>query len=248
VKIATWNVNGVRKREPEVLAWLEKESPDVMCLQEIKALEEQVPMTLRTLDRYWSRWHGHKGYSGVALLLKKETFPDQPTFDHPPFDVEARIVTATSGDRIFASTYVPNGGKDFVAKMKYLRAMHDWLAALRAEGKSITLSGDLNVARTPIDVHAGERRHMVGQLPEERAIIESILSKRLVDVLRARHPEDEALYTWWAPWRNMREKNLGWRLDYVIGTDEFAERVQACDVERAFGTSDHGIVTAHLQD
>jgi exodeoxyribonuclease-3 len=248
VKIATWNVNGIRKRELELLDWLEREQPDVMCLQEIKALEDQVPMLVRHHGGYWARWHGEKGYSGVALLLKKETFPDPPRFDHPPFDYEARIVTATAGEHVFASTYVPNGGKDFPAKMRYLHDLAEWLRALRANGESITICGDFNVARTPVDVHAGERKKTIGQLPEERALLERVLSHGLDDVLRSKHPDDEALYTWWAPWRNMREKNLGWRLDYVITTHAFAERVVACDVDRAFGTSDHGVVLAKLQD
>src|SRR5207248_708701 len=97
VKVSTWNVNGIRAREAQVLEWVQKESPDVLCLQEIKASPEDVPASLCELPGYWCFWHGHKGYSGVALHLRKERFPERPAFFHPPFDVENRLVATEVG-------------------------------------------------------------------------------------------------------------------------------------------------------
>src|SRR5262249_15116047 len=108
LKIGTWNVNGIRAREAQVQAWIERDRPDVVCLQEIKASPEQVPAMLCEMEGYWCYWHGVKGYSGVALQVKKETFPERPQFLHPEFDYENRIVTARLADLTVASVYVPN--------------------------------------------------------------------------------------------------------------------------------------------
>src|SRR5687768_2594901 len=123
MKVTTWNVNGIRARETQLLDWVERERPDVLCLQEIKASPENVPAALCSLEGYWCYWHGHKGYSGVGLHLRKETFPGRPVFTHPEFDHENRIVLGQVGDLALASIYVPNGGKDYAAKVRFLEAM-----------------------------------------------------------------------------------------------------------------------------
>ena len=146
VKIATWNVNGIRARQEQVLAWLLEESPDLVCLQETKASPEQVPASLSSLHDYWSYWHGFKGYSGVALLVRKDFSPERPEFTHPKFDHENRIVLASVQGLTVASTYVPNGGKDFEAKMHFLSAMEELAKDYRARGEPLILAGDLNVA------------------------------------------------------------------------------------------------------
>jgi exodeoxyribonuclease-3 len=246
-KIATWNVNGIRAREAQVCQWLSEESPDVVCLQEIKASPDQVPITLYGDQRYYMHWHGHKGYSGVALLLRKERLPSAPRFEHPPFDLENRIVVSAVGELVFASVYVPNGGKDFAAKMTFLTEMEAWAARLAQEGRRLVLCGDMNVARTERDVHPRERKPVTGQLPEERALFESMLTRgALVDVGRALAPDDDGLFTWWAPWRNMRERNIGWRLDYVLASQSLFTAEARCRAYREVGTSDHAPVIAWL--
>jgi exodeoxyribonuclease-3 len=117
VKIGTWNVNGIRARSTEVARWIDREEPDVICLQETKASLEHIPEALVSVAGYHTHWHGHKGYSGVALLLRTAKYGDAPVFVHPHFDLENRIVVATVGDIVFGSVYVPNGGKDYAAKM-----------------------------------------------------------------------------------------------------------------------------------
>ena len=109
MKITTWNVNGIRAREAQLLEWVQREKPDVICLQEVKASPEDVPASLCNLEGYWCYWHGYKGYSGVGLHLRKELFPVRPSFSHPPFDNEQRIVCAQVDDLTIASIYVPNG-------------------------------------------------------------------------------------------------------------------------------------------
>ena len=245
MKLATWNVNGIRARQAQVHEWIAQERPDVVCLQEIKATSDQVPTALCEMEGYWCYWHGGKGYSGVALHVSKTFAPERPAFAHPAFDYENRIVSVDVGDLTVASIYVPNGGKDFPGKMKFLEAMDAYAASFEASGRRVAMMGDMNVARTDRDVHPKERKpRAIGQLPEERALIERILSRGLVDLGRALDPDNDGLFTWWAPWRNMRQRNIGWRLDHVFVSEALAARATACPVQKDIGTSDHAPVVA----
>ena len=249
MKIGTWNVNGIRKRFTEVISWIDREEPDVVCLQETKASREQVPEPLCSIAGYHSHWHGGtKGYSGVALLLRAKTFGDAPEFVHPPFDLENRIVVAEVGDLVFGSVYVPNGGKDFDAKIRFLEAMIGHAGGLAAAGTPAVLCGDLNIAHRDIDVHPKERKEVIGQLPVERALFDRLLGAGLADVGRTLDPANEELFTWWPPWRKMRERNIGWRLDYVAASRALVDEHVHCVAYRDVGTSDHGPVIAHLRD
>jgi exodeoxyribonuclease-3 len=246
--VATWNVNGIRAREAQVREWIERDQPDVVCLQEIKAAPDQVPAALFEMLGYWNYWHGEKGYSGVSLHVRKDAFPERPAFAHPDFDYENRIVTVGLPGVTVASVYVPNGGKDFPAKMRFLEALERFAQARRAEGATIVLAGDVNVARTDQDVHAKERKATaIGQLPEERALLERILGNGLVDVGRALDPGNDQLFTWWAPWRNLRQRNIGWRIDYILASGPLAARATGCRVLADYGTSDHAPVVATFE-
>jgi len=249
LKIATWNVNGIRARHAQVHEWIARERPDILCLQEIKASSDQVPAALCEMEGYWCYWHGHKGYSGVALHVSQSIAPERPVFSHPPFDFEHRIVTVDVAGVRVASIYVPNGGKDFPVKMQFLEALDGFVQNLETAGQAAVLCGDLNVARTDRDVHPKERKaRAIGQLPEERALLERIISRGLVDVGRAVDPDNDGLYTWWPPWRDMRARNIGWRLDYVLASQALAARVVSCSVARDFGTSDHAPVMATFSE
>lgn len=245
MKIATWNVNGIRKREPEVLDWIAQEQPDVLCLQEIKAKPEQVPASLCELAGYWCYWHGASGYSGVSLQVSKQLCPSEPKFSHPAFDHETRVVEVAFDDLVIASIYVPNGGKDFAAKLHFLEAMEGWVAAHRQSGRQVVLCGDMNVARSDADVHPKERKPgVIGQRPDERALFEKILGHGVVDVARALQPDASDIFTWWAPWRNLRQRNIGWRIDYVLASEHLASRATSCPSFREVGTSDHAPLLA----
>jgi exodeoxyribonuclease-3 len=249
MKIATWNVNGIRARYAQLCEWIARDRPDIICLQEIKALRDQVPATPGELDGYWCYWHGGKGYSGVGLHVSKEICPTKPVYSHPAFDIENRMVTVRLGKTTVASVYVPNGAKDFPAKMRFLESIEQWVAGFCASGSALLLCGDLNVTRADIDVHPKERKpNAVGQLPEERALLGRIISQGLVDACRALDPSNEGLFTWWAPWRNLRQRNIGWRLDYVLASQSLFDRVVSCKVLTEIGTSDHAPVMATFLD
>lgn len=251
MKVGTWNVNGIRARQAQLLEWLAREQPDVVCLQEIKASLDQLTFELRDIEGYWGHWHGGKGYSGVALLFAKSFVPACPVLEHPPFDFEQRVCMATVptpvGEVTFASIYVPNGGKDFDAKLRFLEGLETWTAESLAAGRQLVICGDLNVARTDKDIHPKERKpNQVGARPEERALFEQILAHGLVDLARKLDPDNENLFTWWAPWRNLRQRNIGWRIDYVLASEPLASCVRSVVVQREFGTSDHGPVIAEF--
>ena len=242
MKIATWNVNGIRARAAQVCDWVERDHPDIICLQELKAQATQIPAQCQ-FPEYHVYWHARKGYSGVSLQIHKSLFAFDPVFSHPPFDHESRIVQAEFGDLVLASVYVPNGGKDYAAKLTFLRRLAAWAAQLHADQRPLVLCGDINIARAEMDVHPKERKpNAVGQRPEERALFEELLGTQLIDLGRKFDPDNPNLFTWWAPWRNLRARNIGWRLDYVLASPAIAERATSCVVEADVGTSDHAPV------
>jgi exodeoxyribonuclease-3 len=243
--IVTWNVNGVRARQAELAALVAAERPDVLCLQEIKAGPDKVPELLLSAGGYWCYWHGLGGYSGVALLLSQAFCADKPRFTHPSFDREQRIVAAEVGPLTVASVYVPNGGKDYPAKLEFLQALVAWAGETQRAGRALVLCGDLNVAREERDVHPKERKpNQVGTRPEERTLLAGLLDQDLVDVGRTLDPGNDHLFTWWAPWRNLRQRNIGWRIDYVLAHSSLASRAERASSMREFGTSDHAPVVA----
>ena len=240
MKIATWNVNGIRARAPQVEQFLDTERPDVLCLQEIKASRDQVPITLAGRDDYWACWHGAGGYSGVALLVHRDLSGAACEAAHPAFDFEHRVASVTQGDLEILSVYVPNGGKDFAAKMQFLQELGNYVATAHREARRLLICGDLNVALTDLDLHAKERKaNAIGQRPDERALLQQVIDLGLVDTHRTLHPGEEGLFTWWAPWRNMRQRNIGWRIDYVLATSSLGATATRAECQREFGTSDH---------
>lgn len=244
MKICTWNVNGIRARCQEVQRLADLHQPDLLCLQEIKATADQIPEPLTLLSDYVNLWHGApKGYSGVSLHVRKGGScapPDgRPAFTHPGFDFEARIVEADVGNLTIASVYVPNGGKDYAAKLRFLT---DLVAHVQRKpgDRPYVICGDLNVAHTDRDVHERHRKPgTIGQLEEERDRISLLLQAGLGDVVRELAPEASDLFTWWPPWRQEKQKNRGWRIDYLLASGDLRPRARGFEVLKDFGSSDH---------
>ena len=156
--------------------------------------------------------------------------------------METRIVQVAVENLVLASVYVPNGGKDYTAKIEFMKRLVAWAKAVHQDGKELVLCGDMNITRTDMDVHPKERKPgIVGQRPEERELFSALL-ENLVDVGRRLDPDNPNMFTWWAPWRNMRQRNIGWRLDYVLASPSIAARAQSCKVLAEIGTSDHAPV------
>ena len=139
--------------------------------------------------------------------------------------------------------YVPNGGKDYPAKIGFMQQVIEWAGELIRGGRELLIAGDLNIARAEIDVHPRERKATkVGQRPEERALFQELLDTGLTDVGRAMDPDNAGLFTWWAPWRELRARNIGWRLDYMLASPSLFARTRTCVVQAAVGSSDHAPV------
>src|SRR5262245_18333185 len=188
-----------------------------------------------------------RAYSGVSLHVRKDAFDAAPVFSHPDFDMESRIVQAALGGRVFASVYVPNGGKDYAAKLACMKSLAAWAHRTHGEGCELVICGDINIARSDMDVHPRERKSgIIGQRPEERELLEALHGDALVDVGRSLDRDNPNLFTWWPPWRDMRRRNIGWRLDYVLASKAIAERGLSCSVLADFGTSDHAPVVMTL--
>lgn len=247
MKIGTWNVNGIRARFDDVVAWADAERPDVFGLQEIKAAPAQIPQTLFGLSEYQSYWHGAPGgYSGVSLHVRRDHHAS-PTFACPAFDEECRVVEVDLDGLLLASVYVPNGGKDYAAKLRFLEAFRDHVGRARKAGRSLVVFGDLNVARTDRDVHASfVKKGTIGQRADERALFEAMLEAgELIDVGRALEPDRDDLFTWWPPWREEKAKNRGWRIDFMLVTPELSDGM-SLRVLKDTGTSDHAPLVAEL--
>ena len=247
MKVITWNVNGIRARHGQLIDLMEREQPDVVCLQEIKASPDKVPefpIHSSLAGDYRTYWHGSGGYSGVALLVKRSASAALDV-SHPAFDFEFRIASAVVGGVRIASTYVPNGGKDYDAKLRFLNGLATWVAEASAAKEPVMICGDLNVALADRDIHPKERKPgQIGTRPEERALISRLIDAGLVDVGRALDPDNDNLFTWWPPWRGLRQKNVGWRIDYILAAAPWGPTAKTSVSLREFGTSDHAPVMA----
>lgn len=252
----TWNVNGIRARGKQVEELIQQEAPDVLCLQEIKALPEQILPDTCNLPGYTSYWHGGKGgYSGVSLHVREGL--GEVRFEVPAIDMESRLALAIVGPRAgsgetvrVASLYAPNGGKDYPAKIAFYTELIAWLRDAVERGESPILMGDMNIAHTDLDLHPSQRKEgVIGQLPEERVLFSRLLEEgKLVDSGRLIHPTRDRLFTWWPYWKAARARNLGWRIDCALVPEALKERIVGADVNAAFGTSDHAPFWVELRD
>jgi exodeoxyribonuclease III len=248
MRIATWNVNGIRARAAQVTQWVSENKPSVLCLQEIKAAPEQIDPATVPMPGYHTYWHGKLGgYSGVSLHCAEDL--GVPEFYIPPFDMETRIVVAKYDNLHIAAIYAPNGGKDYDAKLRFYKDMIAWSKSLVAGGNEVLLCGDLNITRSDLDVHPSQRKpDVIGQRPEERELFAELLATGVVDTGRQLMPEADRMFTWWPYWKAAKANNVGWRIDYVLATPELAKRATQHDVQATYGTSDHAPVVTHFAD
>jgi exodeoxyribonuclease III len=246
LSVATWNVNGIRARALAFERWVAINHPDIVCLQEIKAHPEQVPVHLRDLDAYSSIWHGAKGgYSGVSIHVRKHL--GEPAFSVPHFDQETRIVQASIDGLAVINVYTPLGQKSYRQKLEFLDDLIRYIDALRYEGQRVLLCGDLNIAHTNIDVHP--ELYEEGRLclrDDERAKLDLLRERGMIDVFRYLHPAERSAYTWWPYFGGARLRNVGWRLDYFFASEDLLGAVRTCRIHREEASSDHSPVVAEF--
>jgi len=238
LKLATWNVNSIRAREARLLAWLERQRPDVVCLQELKVSEADFPFLALKGAGYAAAVFGQRTYNGVAILARAGLALEDVArgFDDEADDPQARAIAATVAGVRVLSVYVPNGGEIGSDKWAYKL---EWLARLRAElerryrpDQPLAVCGDLNVAPEPRDVcdPAGWEDTVLYH-PEVRQALAEVCAWGLEDVFR-RHREEAGLYSWWDYRMLAFPKNRGLRIDHVLATRPFAERTTGAFVDR----------------
>jgi exodeoxyribonuclease-3 len=246
MRLLTLNVNGVRSAATKgLVSWLSGRDAEIVCLQEIRAAEEQLPSELLALEGYRAFWHcaERKGYSGVGLLSRRPVEQVVCGIEHPDFEREGRILRADFAGFSVLSVYIPSGimgGERQAQKMRFLDAFLEHLAGLKSSGRELIVCGDFNISHKPIDLYDPKRHaNTSGYFPEERAWMDRLLEAGFVDVFRKLVGPEPGHYTWWSNFRGARARNLGWRLDYQIATPGIAERAQRAVIERDAVFSDH---------
>lgn len=256
MKIISWNVNGIRAvhKKGLFMPFMQKHKPDILCLQETKAEESQSPLDLPDYEEFWSSAK-KKGYSGTAIFTK--TTPNDVIFGMPEDIVkkygladdgygdpneEGRIIAADMYDFYVVSVYTPNA-KDDLSRLP-LRHKHwdpaflEYMKRLEEE-KPVIFCGDLNVAHTADDLsRPKENEGKKGFTNEEREGIDNAISAGFVDTFRTFTKGNEH-YTWWAPWGNARERNVGWRIDYIFASKDIAGLVKTAEIHADVMGSDH---------
>jgi exodeoxyribonuclease-3 len=246
LRITTWNVNGLRAALGKGLwSWVEKEAPDVLCLQEIKTRPEQIA------EQYLSQFNLHQvywnpaekpGYSGVATFTKQVPIAVDSGIGFKQFDQEGRVIKVRYPEFNLFNVYFPSGqrGQDRVEfKLEFYASLLEILDSLHHSGERIIVCGDFNTAHTEIDLrHPKANQKTSGFLPEERAWIDTYLSHGLVDIYRRLYP-DRVEYTWWTYLMNARKNNVGWRLDYFMISDALIPYVRDVVIHGDILGSDH---------
>ncbi|NTU59354.1 MAG: exodeoxyribonuclease III [Chlorobiaceae bacterium] len=251
MNISTWNINGIRARQEALGEWIERRQPDIVVLQEVKALESEIPESISGLPGYTKFWNGssfRKGYSGVGILVGEGCCAELDR-ELPAFDVENRTIVLHFRDFTLIGTYVPRGDGPghYAVKLQYLEGLNRYMADLLAGGREIILAGDMNVAHREIDVHRSQNKAgATGLRPEERAAIDAHLSLGLKDIVRDLNPEKRDLFTWWPNWKFARERNLGWRIDCIYLSAGLAEKVSTVAVDLDERSSDHAPVSVEI--
>jgi exodeoxyribonuclease-3 len=248
LRIITANLNGIRSAAKKgFFEWVNTQSPDILCIQELKAQEADLDSALMNPNGYhgFFQYANKKGYSGVGLYSKKSPDSIKIGFDDGEFDAEGRYVEARFGNLIVISAYFPSGSsapERQEAKFRFLDLFMPHIKKLKSEGLEIVLCGDINIAHKEIDLKnwKGNLKNS-GFTPEEREWMTHLFSEAgFMDVYRHLHPntEDEC-YTWWSQRGQAYAKNVGWRIDYQIATPGIAKKAQRVEIYKTERFSDH---------
>ena len=243
MKILSWNVNGLRAiYRKGFLNWLEKSQADVVCLQEIKAQKEQLPEEITKPKGYYAYFNSaqRKGYSGTAIFSKEKPRKIETILGLEKFDNEGRIIKAIYKNFILINLYLPHGGRrkeNLEYKLEVYRELLSFLKNNRNE--KIIITGDFNIAHQEIDLaRPKQNKNNIMFTPEERKQISEIIDLGFIDTFRKFHQEEEN-YTWWPYAFSARERNLGWRIDYIFISRKLLNNLKDAFILKDIKGSDH---------
>ena len=244
LKIATFNINGIRARRTNLLEWLQREQPDVVCLQELKAQDADFPIDDIRAAGYGAIWHGQKSWNGVAILSRgDDPLEIRRGLPGDPDDSHSRYLEAAAHGVIVASLYLPNGnpqpGQKFDYKLAWFERLIEHAEGLLASGHPVVLAGDYNVVPTDEDIYNPRSWTRDALLqPESRECYQRLLAQGWTDALRARYP-DERIYTFWDYFRQHWQKNSGLRIDHLLLSKGLAPRLKEAGVDRWVRDQEH---------
>ncbi len=248
MKIATFNINNINKRLPNLLAWLQAAKPDVVCLQELKAAQRQFPASALREVGYSAEWVGEPTWNGVAILARKaEPVVIRRALPGDAKDTQARYLEAAVKGIVIACVYAPNGnpqpGPKFDYKLAWLARLRRHAASLKKSGAPIVIAGDFNVAPTALDIYptrSWDKDALVQ--PDSRTAYGKFLQQGWTDAFRALHGDARA-YTFWDYKRNRWPRDAGLRLDHILLSDDLVPRLKKAQIDKAVrgeeGASDH---------
>jgi exodeoxyribonuclease-3 len=254
VKIVSWNINSLRKRQDRLFAWLEETKPDVVCLQETKCPDEQFPMLALQAAGYHAAYHGEKSYNGVAILSKIQPSDVRVSLCDEVDDPQARVIAATVANVRVYSIYAPNGqavgSPAYEYKLKWYTRLRDCL--LKEGNQNLAVCGDFNVAPEDIDTYDAKLWHGAIMCSDgERAAFQQMCGVGLIDTLRLHHKEG-GLFSWWDYRMLSFPKNRGLRIDAVLARKSLAEKCSAAGIDREMRKgkepSDHAPVWAEFKN
>ncbi len=253
IQIISWNVNGVRAAAKNgMLNCLSSESPDILCMQEVKAMETDLDEVLKAPYSYKTFWFSaeKKGYSGVGVYTKIDPLNVTHGLGIKQFDLEGRVLTLKFKNHYLINAYFPNSQREHTRlgyKLDFCQAMEEYCQSLIRKGGNIILCGDLNIAHKEIDL-ANPKQNMknAGFLPEERNWMDKFTESGFVDTFR-HYEKGGGHYSWWSYRPGVREKNIGWRLDYHLVNKDFMAQVVKSSIHKAVRGSDHCPVMLELK-
>ena len=252
MKILSYNVNGIRAALNKGFAdWLNAAEPDVICLQETKALEEQIDTALFEQLGYKHFWHSaqKKGYSGVAILTKTNPINVQEGTGIEHMDIEGRVIRADYKNISVISLYLPSGTNlnRLEYKFKFMDDFKDYINSIKKDYPRLVICGDYNICHRAIDIHDPVRnKNVSGFLPEERQWIDTFINCGFVDSFRYLNPEPHQ-YSWWSYRANARINNKGWRIDYNLVSDNLKNNIKRAYLLPEVKHSDHCPVGVELE-
>ena len=254
MKLISWNVNGIRSVvQKGFLEWLRAEKADVVCLQEIKAFPEQVDLLVRNPSSYQSHWFSAEkpGYSGVAVYSRSQPLMVRQGIGISEIDREGRVLVVEFPQVIVINAYFPNSQRDHSRlpyKLNFCQEMLKFCEKLRRQKKHFVLCGDFNIAHREIDLkNPKTNQDNAGFLPEERAWMDEFLGAGYIDTFR-HFVKDPGHYSWWSYRPGVRDKNIGWRLDYHVVPHEMESRLDHASIRPEVLGSDHCPVVLELKD